>query len=277
MTKAATGPHLLDKDMSSSGSQLDHSGTDTVLSVHDIVVSYGGVQAVQGVSFEVGRGERLGIIGPNGAGKSTLLGAIAGQIKAKSGSVSIGATDVSHAPAHVRARLGIARTFQTTSEFAGMTVFENLVTAGRGAAGASLWRTVAHPRSGAREEARVAARAWDVLDRFEMADHADSYGRELSGGQRRLVEIMRCLMCDPQVLLLDEPMVGVAPHLVDKMVADLMTIASDGIALVIVEHALEVIKKISDQVMVMALGQVIAKGSYDEVVADEAVKDAYLG
>jgi ABC-type branched-subunit amino acid transport system ATPase component len=126
-------------------------------------------------------------------------------------------------------------------------------------------------------EREVARLAWSILDRFEMSPVADLYGAELSGGQRRLVEIMRCLMREPKVLLLDEPMVGVAPHLVEKLIADLRSIQSDGIALVIVEHALEVVQELCGRVVVMALGRELALGTFDAVVADPQVQAAYVG
>jgi branched-chain amino acid transport system ATP-binding protein len=247
-----------------------------VLQVRDVVVRYGGVAAVNGVSFDLYAGQIVGLIGPNGAGKSSLLASIGGQQRAQSGSIVLQGRNVTRAAPYTRARHGIARTFQTTSEFENMTVFENLLVAGRGASGASLWRVTVGWRSHRAEERQVEAKAWGILERFEMVDLADAYGRELSGGQRRLVEIMRCLMRDPVVLLLDEPMVGVAPHLVERFVRDLRTVAAEGIGLVIVEHALEVIEQLCDVVVVMALGEVIAEGTYEEVVANEEVRRAYL-
>ncbi|MGH9298513.1 MAG: ABC transporter ATP-binding protein [Acidimicrobiales bacterium] len=248
-----------------------------VLSARDVTVRYGGVVAVRNVSLEANSKEALGLIGPNGAGKSSLLGAFGGQLKTRGGSIKLGERDITGTSVHTRARLGITRTFQTTSEFEGMTVFENLLTSARGVKGASLVHTTFGWRTNRVEERDARAHAWEVLDRFEMAEIANLYGRELSGGQRRLVEIMRCLMRRPSVLLLDEPMVGVAPHLVDKLVNDLRQIAADGIALVIVEHALEVVRDLCDRVVVMAQGAVIAEGSYSAVISDEAVKHAYLG
>ncbi len=248
-----------------------------VLEAEDVSVRYGGVMAVTHVSLQAYRAETLGLIGPNGAGKSSLLGALGGQLKVSGGSIRLHGRDVTRSPSYARARGGITRTFQTTSEFEAMTVFENLMVSARGAKGASLGHTVLAWRSNKAEEAAARAHAWEILDRFEMADTASAYGRELSGGQRRLVEIMRCLMRRPDVLLLDEPMVGVAPHLVARLVADLRRIADDGIALVIVEHALEVVRELCDRVVVMAQGRVIAGGTYDEIVRDEEVRRAYIG
>jgi ABC-type branched-subunit amino acid transport system ATPase component len=249
----------------------------TLLAARDVVVAYGGVRAVNGVSLELGAGGSLGLIGPNGAGKSSFLAALGGQVRLAQGSIALDGEEIGGLPAYRRARRGITRTFQMTSEFAKMTVFENLVTAGHGAEGAALRNVVARRRATRTAERAVAERAWSVLERFEMAHVADLYGAELSGGQRRLVEIMRCLMREPKVLLLDEPMVGVAPHLVDKLIGDLRSIRDEGIALVVVEHALEVVQELCERVVVMALGRPIASGTFDEVVADPDVQAAYVG
>lgn len=253
------------------------SPSKVMLSARDVVVTYGGVAAVGGVSFDVKSGEAVGLIGPNGAGKSSMLAALGGQAKAGSGSIFLDGHDIARLPAYRRARLGLVRTFQTTSEFSDMTTFENLVTAGHGHLGARLSTVVFHHRRSTESDRQISLRAWEVLERFDMVDKANTYGKELSGGQRRLVEIMRCLMSSPKVLLLDEPMVGVAPHLVDKLVGDLKSIRDEGIAIVIVEHALEVVHALSDRVVVMSFGKKIADAPYDEIVHDRAVQDAYLG
>lgn len=256
---------------------LDAPAREPVMVAQELVVRYGGVAAVQGVSLEVFPGEIVGLIGPNGAGKSSVLAALAGQLRPRGGVIRLCGRDVTRSSPYARARLGLARTFQTTSEFPAMTVFENLLVSSRGATGASLWHVAGRWRTNRAEDQAAEARAWEVLDRFEMTETANAYGAELSGGQRRLVEIMRCLMRDPALLLLDEPMVGVAPHLVKKISSDLRAVANEGIGMVLVEHALEVVRTLCDRVVVMALGRVIAEGSYDEVVTDQGVRDAYLG
>ena len=249
----------------------------SLLSARDVSVAYGGVRAVNGVSLELAAGESLGVIGPNGAGKSSFLGALGGQVRLTTGSIMLDGSEIGRLPAFKRARRGITRTFQMTSEFSRMTVFENLITAGHGVDGASLRNVVLRRQETVRAERAVARRAWSVLDRFEMSQVADLYGAELSGGQRRLVEIMRCLMREPKVLLLDEPMVGVAPHLVEKLLSDLRSIRDEGIALLIVEHALEVVQELCGRVVVMALGRPIASGSFESVIADPEVQAAYVG
>lgn len=273
--RAFTGPPEVSGAAAAPGAG-ERPADEPVLSARDIAVRYGGVAAVRGVSLDLFAGEVLGLIGPNGAGKSSLLAALGGQQRTRGGSVRLRHRDITGTAAYTRARLGITRTFQSTSEFEAMTVFENLLVAARGAPGASLWHVTGHWGANRAQDRTARGRAWEVLERFEMADTADAYGHELSGGQRRLVEIMRCLMREPKVLLLDEPMVGVAPHLVPKIVAALRSVAAEGIGLIVVEHALEVVQNMCDRVIVMALGEVIAVGSYEAVVSDERVRHAYL-
>jgi branched-chain amino acid transport system ATP-binding protein len=247
-----------------------------VLEVRDLSVRFGGVLAVREVSLDLREREVVGLIGPNGAGKSSLLGALGGQLPAAGGQVRLGGHDVTAAPPHRRARLGLARTFQFTSTFEGLTVYENLLVAALQARGARLRGALA---TGPARRARLAAAAdatWGRLHEFDMAGVANLYGSELSGGQRRLVEIMRCLMQSPRVLLLDEPMVGVAPHLVERIQQECTRIRDSGVSIVIVEHALEVVQAVCDRVVVMALGAVVAQASYAEAMSSGAVREAYF-
>jgi branched-chain amino acid transport system ATP-binding protein len=244
-----------------------------VLEVHAVSVRFGGVQAVRGVTLRVAPGEVVGLIGPNGAGKSSLLGALGGQFAVASGRVLLDGRDVTRLPPHQRARHGLVRTFQHTSTFDGMTVFENLLVAAASAHGSRLRDALVRDRLRQDELERA---AWARLREFDMTAVADSYGGELSGGQRRLVEIMRCLVQSPRVLLLDEPMVGVAQHLVARITEDCARIAASGVAIVIVEHALEVVEAICDRVVVMASGQVVTEASYAEAMSSGAVREAYF-
>jgi ABC-type branched-subunit amino acid transport system ATPase component len=246
---------------------------DPVLDVRGVCVRFGGVQAVRDVSLRVSAGEVVGLIGPNGAGKSSLLAALGGQVAVASGRVFLDGHDITALPPHRRARLGLVRTFQHTSTFDGLTVFQNLMVADAGAAEARLRDSLA---GDARRQAEAADRVWARLREFDMTAAADSYGAELSGGQRRLVEIMRCLMQSPKVLLLDEPMVGVAPHLVQRISEDCARISASGVAIVIVEHALEVVEAVCDRVVVMAAGQVVTEASYAEAMSSGAVREAYF-
>jgi ABC-type branched-subunit amino acid transport system ATPase component len=267
---AAATPAAPRRPAGPAGAAADRTGP--LLDVRGVSVRFGGVQAVRDVSLQVAAGEVIGLIGPNGAGKSSLLGALGGQIAVTAGQVFLDGYDVTALPPYRRARLGLVRTFQHTSTFDGLTVFENLLAAATSARGARLRESL----SGARRQAAAAEAVWERLREFDMEAAADSYGSELSGGQRRLVEIMRCLMESPRVLLLDEPMVGVAPHLVRRISDDCARISASGVAIVIVEHALEVVEAVCDRVVVMASGQVVTEASYAEAMSSGAVREAYF-
>jgi ABC-type branched-subunit amino acid transport system ATPase component len=247
--------------------------TRAVLDVRGVTVRFGGVEAVRDVSLRLSAGEIVGLIGPNGAGKSSLLGALGGQLATASGRVLLAGHDVTSLSPHRRARLGIVRTFQHTSTFDGMTVFENLLVAAMSAPGSRFRGALAGSK---KRQAEAAEAVWARLREFDMAAMADAYGSELSGGQRRLVEIMRCLTQSPQVLLLDEPMVGVAPHLVERICADCVRIRDSGVSIIIVEHALDVVQAICDRVVVMASGEVVAEASYADAMSSGAVREAYF-
>ena len=272
-TQPVFDPARAPSSVSPAGSPSGASPGGSVLDVQAVSVRFGGVQAVREVSLQVSAGEVVGLIGPNGAGKSSLLGALGGQFAVAAGRVLLGGHDVNAMPPYRRARLGLVRTFQHTSTFDGLTVFENLLVAALSAHGARLRESLA---GGQRQRAEAAQAVWDRLREFDMTQMADSYGSELSGGQRRLVEIMRCLMQSPQVLLLDEPMVGVAPHLVRRISDDCARISASGVAIVIVEHALEVVEAVCDRVVVMASGQVVTEASYAEAMSSGAVREAYF-
>jgi branched-chain amino acid transport system ATP-binding protein len=262
--------------LQSTAPQAAGRTSQSVLDVQDVRVRYGGVEAVAGASLMIETPQVVGLIGPNGAGKSSLLAAIGGQAPVSSGSVALAGADVTRLSPHRRARLGIIRTFQTASVFDGLTVFENLLIAAAGEQGATL-RAAFAPRSRrrARHEAAFTLTR-SVLEEFELWHIADHYGRELSGGQRRLVEIARCMVRSPKLLLLDEPMVGVAPHLVERIGEHCKTICQRGVAILIVEHSMEVISTICGRVVVMASGEVIDDGPFDVVMRGGSVKEAYL-
>lgn len=247
-----------------------------ILGIADVHVRYGGVEAVAGVSTTIDVPQIVGLIGPNGAGKSSLVAAVGGQARATSGRVMLGERDVTKLPPYRRARLGLLRTFQTAGVFNRLTVAENLLVAGLGSDGSKLWRATAGGRAPQAEDAQVGERALRVLTDLEIRPMADAYCSELSGGQRRLVEMGRCMMCSPRVLLLDEPMVGVAPHLVQKIGDTCRRICDSGVVIVIVEHAMEVVERVCDRVIVMASGQILDDGSYASVMSNGSVRDAYL-
>jgi ABC-type branched-subunit amino acid transport system ATPase component len=246
------------------------------LSVRGVTRYYGGVRAVDNASFEAQRGRVTGVIGPNGAGKSTLIGIIGGQIKAAAGSINFEGAEVIGEPPHKIARRGIIRTFQLSAEFSHLTVLENLLVAapeqkGESLLGAELGRAYWGPSQDA-----LVSDARGVLDRFGMESKESELAGNLSGGQKRLLEIMRALMSRPKLLLLDEPFAGVNPTLARSIEQHLLALRDEGLSMIMVEHELGVVERLCDPVLVMARGMVIAEGSMRDVRARQEVLDAYL-
>jgi branched-chain amino acid transport system permease protein len=252
------------------------AGREVVLQAVGLVREFGGLRAVDGVCLAVRRGTLTGLIGPNGAGKSTLLAMLAGTLPVSAGQIRYLGEDVTRLPAYRRARLGLIRTFQLASEFKRLTVLENLLSAVPGNRGDSLPGALAGPRYWRGDEDAAIARAAALLERFGLEAHANSYAGELSGGQRRMVEIMRALMAEPKVLLLDEPMAGVHPRLARKIGGELVALAADGLTVLMVEHELAIMDEFCDPVVAMAEGTVLAEGTMSELRQRSDVVEAYL-
>jgi branched-chain amino acid transport system permease protein len=250
--------------------------TEEVLQAVDVSRDFGGVQAVSGVTMSVRAGTLTGLIGPNGAGKSTLLALLAGTDRPSAGSIRYQGMDITGMPAFQRARIGLIRTFQLASEFKRLTVMENLLTAAPGNRGVSFRGAVAGRRRWRADEAAAIARAGAMLGRFGLTDLANRYAGDLSGGQRRLVEIMRALMADPAVLLLDEPMAGLHPELARRLGAALTGLCGEGMTILMVEHELAIMDEFCDPVVVMAEGSVLAQGTMAELRERAEVVEAYL-
>jgi len=247
-----------------------------VLQAVDVTREFGGVRAVAGVSFEVRHGTVTGLIGPNGAGKSTLLAMLAGTLPVTAGQIRYLGQDVTGLPAYRRARLGLIRTFQLASEFKRLTVLENLLSAVPVNGGDSMRGALAGPRYWRGDEQAAVARARALLDRFGLDGLANSYAGDLSGGQRRLVEIMRALMAEPQMLLLDEPMAGVHPALARRIGGELISLAAEGLTVLMVEHELAIMDEFCDPVIAMAEGAVLAQGTMADLRGRAEVVEAYL-
>ncbi len=248
-----------------------------LLTVRDLHRQFGGVRAVNGASFEVPHGRITGLIGPNGAGKSTVLNVIAGAIKPSSGEISYREQDITRLPSSYKlARRGIIRTFQLSSEFTGLTVLENLLVAVPAQRGEALWQAALGKRYWRPQERAMVERARELLTRFDMSAKEDEYAGNLSGGQKRLLELMRGLMADPALLLLDEPMAGVNPSLARRIEQHLLDLRDEGLTMFMIEHELAVVERLCDPVIVMAQGRVIAQGTMADVRADREVLDAYL-
>jgi ABC-type branched-subunit amino acid transport system ATPase component/ABC-type branched-subunit amino acid transport system permease subunit len=246
------------------------------LSVRDLSRGFGGVQAVDGLSFDLAPGQVTGLIGPNGAGKSTALKLIAGAIAPSSGEVLVDGVNVAGWPAHKVARLGVIRTFQHTSEFGRLTVLENLLTAAPDQPGDTFGGALLGRRHARDRQRELLAKAWALLADFQLTAAADSYAGQLSGGQRRLVEIMRALMAQPRILLLDEPMAGVNPTLRLVIEEHLQRLRDGGLTMLMVEHELGSVERVCDSVIVMAQGRVLATGTMAELRRNEEVLSAYL-
>jgi ABC-type branched-subunit amino acid transport system ATPase component len=249
---------------------------NVILSCQGLSRSFDGVRAVDEVSMSFERGRLTGIIGPNGAGKSTALAMLAGTLKPTAGTIAYRGEDITGLPAYRRARLGLVRTFQLASEFKRLTVIENLLSAIPEQRGDSIQGAVLGRRYWGAQEREAIAQAEAMLERFGLLDLADRYAGDLSGGQRRLVEIMRALMSDPEVLLLDEPMAGVHPRLAHQIGMRLVSLCEAGMTVVMVEHELSIMDEFCDPVIVMAEGRVLAEGTMETLRAKEEVVEAYL-
>jgi branched-chain amino acid transport system permease protein len=250
--------------------------TEVVLKADALTRTFDGVQVVSGVTFELRRGRLTGLIGPNGAGKSTTLAMLAGTLAATSGRVLFEGRDVTRMPAFRRARGGLLRTFQLASEFKRLTVLENLLSAVPRQPGDTFHGAVLGRRYWRAAEERAIDRAEVMLAQFGLTGCANQYAGDLSGGQRRLVEIMRALMAEPSVLLLDEPVAGVHPHLAREIGEHLLRLCGEGMTIMMVEHELAIMDEFCDPVVVMAEGQVLAEGTMAVLRGRSEVVAAYL-
>ena len=252
---------------------------DHPLRVDGLVKQFGGITAVDGVSFEVGAGTLTGLIGPNGAGKSTTFDLITGVQRLDAGSVSFRGQDVTGLRPHQVAERGLVRTFQIARELAEMTVLENVMLAPKGQLGESLWRSVTPGARGevVAQERELREAAWETLEFFALDHLAEEYAGNLSGGQRKLLEMARVLMTDPDTVLLDEPLAGVNPTLQERLLERIHELRADGLTFLLVEHDMDVVMEHCEHIIVMHQGQVLAEGDAEAIRGDERVVDAYLG
>ena len=252
-----------------------HNGASELLHVEDIVVDFGGVRAVDGAGFTVRPGGIVGLIGPNGAGKSTLVGVLAGALKPTSGRVTFSGADVTGRPPYKLARAGLIRTFQLAGDFATMSVLDNVMVGARDGHD-SLWRALAGKRAWRRIERERADEARGILAELGLGGRENEVAAQLSGGQRRLMEVARALMSRPVLLLMDEPFAGVTPPLVERIAAALSGLRERGVTVLIVEHELHTLWQLCDSMVVMARGAVVTHGPAAEVHDDDRVLEAYL-
>jgi len=248
-----------------------------MLEARSVSKSFGGVTAVDDVSFTINAGEITGLIGPNGAGKTTMFNLLAGSLQPSQGDILLRDQSLAGLPAHRRLAAGLGRTFQIPRLFADMTVVENLLTAAQGQSGESLLANWLRPTAVRREEAANLAKAMELLKFLGLSALARKPARILSGGQRKLVELGRVLMADPRIILLDEPAAGVNPTLLEAIIDRLLEINRRGITLLVIEHNMDMIARLCSRTLVMASGRLLCAGTPAEVVADPRVIEAYLG
>ena len=248
----------------------------SLLAVDGLRMSFGGVHAVADASFTVWGGTITGLIGPNGAGKSTVMNLIGGQLRPSAGRILLDGLDVGGMEPYRLASRGVTRTFQTPSLFPRMTVMENLLLGAPPGRGESLGGALLGRRYWRRSESDALERARELLARFRAEGYRDEYADSLSGGQKRIVELMRALMARPRLLLLDEPMSGVNPALADSIANMLAALPAQGMTILMVEHELGMVERLCAPVIVMVQGRVLAEGSMEELRTNREVVDAYL-
>jgi branched-chain amino acid transport system ATP-binding protein len=252
--------------------------TEALLRVSGLTVRFGGLVAVDDASLEVRPGEIKGLIGPNGAGKTTLFNAVSGLVPVSSGDIVLDGVPITHLPAHLRARRGLRRTFQSVQLVQNLTVLEN-VAIGLDAELNEGWLAVLFGRGGrGSAEFRMQNRVYEVLDDLGLGEFALSLVGTLTFAQQRYVEIARALVRQPRLLMLDEPAAGLTPAEVQALDRLLIRLCrSSGIAILLVEHVMELVFKVCDRISVLDSGRIIAAGTPPEVAQDPRVKVAYLG
>jgi len=249
---------------------------DPILVADGVHRQYGGLVAVDVDHVEVPRGLITALIGPNGAGKSTFFNLLTGFDVADRGTWSFDGADVTGTSGYKLARNGMVRTFQLTKSLSRLSVMENMKLGAQHQRGERFWSSLIPPLWRG-QDVEIEERATSLLDRFKLSHMRDEYAGSLSGGQRKLLEMARALMSDPRLIMLDEPMAGVNPALTQSLLGHIKSLRDEGRSVLFVEHDMDVVHDISDWVVVMAEGRVIAEGPADSIGTNTEVIDAYLG
>ncbi|MEN9692563.1 MAG: hypothetical protein RLZZ330_207 [Actinomycetota bacterium] len=249
---------------------------DPIIVADNIVRQFGGLTAVDVEHVEIQRGAITALIGPNGAGKTTFFNLLTGFDQPNSGDWSLNGKTLKGVPPHKVSRMGMVRTFQLTKALFRLSVLDNMRLGARDQIGEGIFRSLL-PFLWKKEEEEITARARELLTRFKMIEKQDDFAAALSGGQRKLLEMARALMTNPELVMLDEPMAGVNPALTQSLLGHIKDLREQGMTVLFVEHDMDMVRDISDWVIVMAQGKIVAEGPPDVVMSDQAVIDAYLG
>ena len=249
---------------------------DPILIADHITRTFGGLTAVNVAHLEIQRGSITALIGPNGAGKTTFFNLLTGYDSPNSGSWTFNGQALNGVPPHKVARLGMVRTFQLTKALYRLTVLENMALGARGQKGESVFASL-FPWLWRAQEQEIQKKAISILTNFKLIDKKDDFAAALSGGQRKLLEMARALMVEPEMVMLDEPMAGVNPALKQSLLEHIKELRNEGKTVLFVEHDMDMVHEISDWVVVMSQGEVIAEGTPASVMKNEHVIEAYLG
>jgi branched-chain amino acid transport system ATP-binding protein len=252
-------------------------GTDTLLELDGVGISFGGLRAVDDLSFKVRRGQIVGLIGPNGAGKTTVFNMITGVYKPTDGHIRWHGQDMTGMAPHLVAKAGIRRTFQTIRLFSDMTVLENVIAGEHLQMRQKWWQGLLRTPSQRREEAALVERAMAVLQQLDLADVAHEIATSLPYGAQRRVEMARTLVAEPELVILDEPAAGLNEFESAGLNDTIRAIRDAGVTVILVEHDMSVVMNVTDNIVVINFGKKIAEGKPEEIRANPLVIEAYLG
>ena len=257
--------------------QNNQAAAETLLELDNVGISFGGLRAVDQLGFRIERGQIVALIGPNGAGKTTVFNLITGVYKPTDGHVRWRGRDVTGLAPHRIAELGIRRTFQTIRLFADMTVLENVIAGQHLHIRQRWWQGLLNTPAQRREEQHLVDKAMAVLERLDLADVAHEEATSLAYGVQRRVELARCLVADPELIILDEPAAGLNENESAELNDTIRTIRDSGVTVILVEHDMSVVMNVADNIVVINFGKKIAEGNPDAIRSNPLVIEAYLG